>query len=343
MSHAQELDWDQLGVNYVKTDYRYVSCYRDGAWDEGGLSTESKFLIDESAHCMHYGQACFEGMKAYRRKDGGLQLFRPEQNAQRFQESCRRLLMPVIPTERFVEACAQVVRANADFVPPYGSGAALYLRPFMVGVGEHLGSGSPAKEYRFTIFCCPVGRYYKDGIKPVNYITSLEYDRAAPWGTGRVKIAGNYAAALMAHQKAVEQGFADCIYLDPQTHTKIDEVGAANFFGITKDKKFVAPNSPTILPSITKYSLMYLAKEYLGMETEERDVSIDGLDEFAEAGACGTAAVIVPIGGIQHKGKLHVFYSQTEIGPVTKKLYELLWGIQCGDVEAPKGWIYHVS
>ena len=342
MSHTKGLNWDQLGFNYVKTDYRYVADYKDKAWGEGRLSTESKFLIDESAHCMHYGQACFEGMKAYRRKDGGVQLFRPELNAQRFQESCQRLLMPTIPVDRFVEACAQVVRANADFVPPYGSGATLYLRPFMVGVGEHLGSGSPATEYRFTVFCCPVGNYYKSGIKPVNYITSLEYDRVAPCGTGRIKIAGNYAAALMAHKKAVEQGYADCIYLDPLTHTKIDEVGAANFFGITKDGKFVAPNSPTILPSITKYSLMYLAKEYLGMETEERDVKIDNLDEFAEAGACGTAAVIVPIGGIRHNGKLHVFYSETQTGPVTKKLYDTLYGIQCGDVEAPEGWIYQV-
>jgi len=246
-----------------------------------------------------------------------------------------------IPPIGVITACIKVVKANEHFVPPYGTGATLYLRPFVIGVGDNIGV-RPAPEYIFCIFALPVGPYFKGGMAPVNFITS-EYDRAAPYGTGAAKVGGNYAGSLMPHKVAVDNGFADCIYLDPATHTKIEEVGAANFFGITKDNKFVTPKSPSILPSITKYSLLHVAKEYLGLETEERDVLIDNLDEFKEAGACGTAAVITPIGGIEHKGNLHVFHSETEVGPVTKKLYETLCGIQFGEVEAPKGWIVEVK
>lgn len=249
--------------------------------------------------------------------------------------------MPEVPVETFIDACMQVVKANEAYVPPYGTGATLYLRPFVIGVGDNIGVKA-APEYIFCVFCLPVGPYFKGGMTPVNFMVS-DYDRAAPYGTGGAKVGGNYASSLYPHEVAAKKGYADCIYLDPATHTKIEEVGSANFFGITKDDKFVTPVSPSILPSITKYSLLHVAKEYLGLETEERDVLIDNLDEFKEAGACGTAAVITPIGGIDYNDKLHVFYSETEVGPVTKKLYETLCGIQVGDIDAPEGWIYKVK
>lgn len=337
MEKIIDIEWSKLGFSYIKTDYRYISYWKDGKWDEGTLTQDNRLHISEASTALHYGQQCFEGLKAYRTKDGKVQLFRPDRNAARMQDSCRRIMMPEFPIERFVDACKQVVKANEIYVPPYGSGATLYLRPFLIGIGDNLGV-RPAPEFIFSVFCSPVGPYFKGGMKPVNFSVS-DYDRAAPYGTGAAKVGGNYAGSLMPHEMAVKSGFADCIYLDPATHTKIEEVGAANFFGITKDNKFVTPKSPSILPSITKYSLMQVAKDYLGMEVEERDVYIDKLDEFAEAGACGTAAVITPIGGIEYKGKLHVFYSETEVGPVTKKLYETLCGIQVGDITAPEGWI----
>lgn len=335
------LDWGKLGFNYIKTDFRYVSYWKDGKWDGGKLVEDNMITISEGSPAIHYGQQCFEGLKAYRTKDGKIQLFRPDQNAKRMNNSARRLLMPEIPEEKFIDACIQVVKANEHFVPPYGTGATFYLRPYLIGVGDNLGV-KPAKEYLFSVFGCPVGPYFKGGLTPVNFMVS-DYDRAAPHGTGAAKVGGNYAGSLLPHEIAVQRGFADCIYLDPATHTKIEEVGAANFFGITKDNKFVTPKSPSILPSITKYSLMYVAEHYLGMQVEERDVYIDKLDEFVEAGACGTAAVITPIGGIEYKGKLHVFYSQNEVGPITRKLYDTLVGIQFGDVEAPEGWIVEVK
>lgn len=340
MGKNLNLDWARLGFTYMKTDFRYVSRWKDGKWDEGKLVEDNRLCISEASTVLHYGQACFEGLKAYRTKNGKIQLFRPDMNARRMQESCRRILMPEVPVERFIDACRQVVKANEDYVPPYGTGATLYLRPFMFGTGDTIGV-APAPEYIFSVFCLPVGAYFKGGLSPVNFTVS-EYDRAAPFGTGAVKVGGNYAGSLLPHKLAVEKGFADCIYLDPATHTKIEEVGAANFFGITKDGKFVTPKSPSILPSVTRISLLQVARDVLGMETEERDVFIDRLDEFKEAGACGTAAVITPIGGIEYRGKLHVFYSETEVGPVTKKLYEVLTGIQFGDLEAPEGWIFEV-
>ncbi len=341
MSKTVDIDWSKLGFSYMKTDLRYVSKWSNGEWDEGKLVEDNKLAISESSTALHYGQQCFEGLKAYRTKDGKVQLFRPDRNAARLNDSCNRVLMPEVPEEKFIDACIQVVKANEHFVPPYGTGGTLYLRPFVIGVGDNLGV-KPAPEFIFCVFAVPVGAYFKGGMAPVNFITS-DFDRAAPYGTGAAKVGGNYAGSLMPHEEAVKNGFADCIYLDPATHTKIEEVGAANFFGITKDNKFITPKSPSILPSITKYSLLHVAKEYLGLETEERDVLIDNLDEFKEAGACGTAAVITPIGGIQHKGNLHVFHSETEVGPVTKKLYETLCGIQFGDVEAPEGWIVEVK
>ena len=335
------LDWKNLGFSYIKTDYRFIARWKDGKWDNGELTTDSTLHIHEGSTALHYGQQCFEGLKAYRCKDGSINLFRPDQNAKRMQNTCDRLLMPQVPTELFIRACKEVVKANEKWVAPYGTGATLYLRPFVIGVGENIGV-RPAPEYLFCVFCCPVGAYFKGGMKPSNFLVT-DYDRAAPHGTGGVKVGGNYAASLLPHELAAKRQFADAIYLDPKTHTKIEEVGAANFFGITRDNKFITPRSDSILPSITKYSLLHLAKERLGMETIEGDVYIKELDKFAEAGACGTAAVISPIGGIQYGDDFHVFYSETEVGPITKRLYDELTGIQFGDVEAPEGWIVKVE
>ena len=334
------IDWANLSFSYYKTDYRYVAKWKDGEWNKGELVTDNNISISEASTAVHYGQQCFEGLKAYRTKNGDIQLFRPDQNAKRMNSSCRRILMAEISEEQFIDACIQVVKANEKFVPPYGTGASLYLRPYLIGIGDNLGVRT-APEFMFSVFCSPVGPYFKSGVAPVNFLIS-DYDRAAPHGTGAAKVGGNYAGSLLSNKIAKEAGYADCIYLDPATHTKIEEVGAANFFGITKDNTFVTPLSPSILPSITKYSLMHVAEHYLGLKVEERDCYVDQLDEFAEAGACGTAAVITPIGGILVKDSLKVFHSETEVGPTTRKLYDLLTGIQCGDVEAPEGWIVKV-
>lgn len=335
------IDWSKLGFNYIKTPLRFIAHYKDGVWDEGQMTEDNVLHISEASTALHYGQQCFEGLKAYRTKAGKIQLFRPDMNAKRMARTCRRIIMPEYPEDKFVEACVKVVSANADYVPPYGTGASLYLRPLLIGVGDCIGV-KPAPEFIFTVFCMPVGPYFKGGLNPVNFNVAEEFDRAAPHGTGAVKVGGNYAASMLPHDQAAKKGYADCIYLDPVTRTKIEEVGAANFFGITKDNKFVTPISPSILPSITKYSLLHLAKHYLGLEAEERDCYINNLDEFAEAGACGTAAVISPIGAIDYRDQHHVFFSETEVGPITKKLYETMVGIQYGDVEAPEGWIVNV-
>ncbi|MFS7260749.1 branched-chain amino acid aminotransferase [Carnobacterium divergens] len=335
-----KIDWDNLRFNYIKTDERYLSYWKDGQWDNGRLVTDNQVHISEGSTALHYGQTCFEGLKAYRCKDGSINLFRPEENAKRMQASCRRLLMPEIPVETFINACKQVVKANEQFIPPYGSGGTLYLRPYMIGIGDNIGVHA-APEYLFSIFCMPVGAYFKGGLVPTNFIVST-YDRAAGNGTGAAKVGGNYGGSLLPGKEAHDREFSDCIYLDPQTHTKIEEVGSANFFGITKENQFVTPISPSILPSITKYSLLYLAENRLGLEAIEGDVYLDQLNRFKEAGACGTAAVISPIAGIQIGDDFHIFYSETEVGPVTQRLYEELSGIQFGDIESPAGWIVKV-
>lgn len=340
MGKEVSIDWENLGFNYIKTDLRYLSHWKDGNWDKGLLTEDNQLHISEGSTALHYGQSCFEGLKAYRTKDGDINLFRPEENAKRMQRSCRRLLMPEVPTDVFVDAVKQVVKANEHYLPPYGTGGTLYIRPFLIGVGDNIGV-KPASEYIFSVFCMPVGPYFKGGLTPTNFLVS-DYDRAAGRGTGAAKVGGNYAGSLLPGAEAHKRAFSDAIYLDPITHTKIEEVGAANFFGITKDDKFITPDSPSILPSITKYSLLYLAEHRLGLTVEQGDVYIDRLDQFKEAGACGTAAVISPIGGIQYGDTFHVFYSDTEVGPVTKKLYDELIGIQFGDIEAPEGWIVKV-
>ncbi|MGL4991854.1 MAG: branched-chain amino acid aminotransferase [Sarcina sp.] len=337
----ENIDWNNLGFSYIKTDLRYVSYFKNGSWDDGILSSDNNITISESSPCLHYGQQCFEGLKAYRTKNGDVQLFRVDENAKRINESAKKLLMPEIPLQKFIDACINVVKANIDFVPPYGTDATLYLRPYYIGIGDNIGV-NPAKEYLFSVFATPVGAYFKDGLTPSNFMVS-DYDRAAPLGTGGNKVGGNYAASLSSHLIATKKGFADCIYLDPLTHTKIEEVGAANFFGITKNNEFITPASPSILPSITKKSLMYIAKNYLNIPVFERDVFIDKLNEFTEAGACGTAAVITPIGGIEYNNNLHVFHSITDVGPYTKKLYDILHGIQFGEITAPPNWIFKIE
>ena len=335
------LDWGNLGFSYMKLPYRYLAYYKNGQWEKGELTDDGTLHMSESSPCLHYGQQAFEGMKAYRTKDGSVQLFRPDQNAKRLQRTSDRLLMPQVPTDMFVDAVKQVVRANEEYVPPYGTGGTLYIRPLLLGIGDIIGV-KPADEYIFTVFAMPVGNYFKGGLQPTNFLIQEEYDRAAPHGTGAAKVGGNYAGSFVPGQYAKTNGFSDVIYLDPATHTKIEEVGSANFFGITADNEFITPLSPSILPSITKYSLLYLAEHRLGMKAIEGDIFIDDLDKFVEAGACGTAAVISPIGGVQHGDEFHVFYSETEVGPVTRKLYDELTGIQFGDVKAPEGWIVKV-
>ena len=338
---AKDLDLNNLGFAYVNLPFRYLSTYQDGVWDDGGLVENNKLEISEASPALHYGQQCFEGLKAYRTKKGDLQLFRVDENAARMNKSAARLLMPAIPEEKFINACKEVVRANQEFVPLYGSGGTLYVRPLLIGVSDTIGL-APATKFIFTVFAMPVGPYFKGGMKPAKFLASFDYDRAATYGTGQAKVGGNYAGSLLPGMQAKQQGYADVVYLDPATHTKIEEVGAANFFVITQDDEFLTPKSDSILPSITKYSLLYLAKHRLGLKATEGDIYIDQLSDYKEAGACGTAAIVTPVGAITVRGKDHVFYSETEVGPVTQRLYDELVSIQFGDIEAPDGWIFKV-
>ena len=335
---GKNIDWSNLGFGYVKTDYRYVSNFKNGAWDEGTLSTDDMVTISECACVLQYAQTVFEGMKAYTTEDGRIVVFRPDLNAERMENSAKRLEMPVFPKDRFVDAIVKLVEANADYVPPYGSGATLYIRPYMFGTNAVIGV-KPADEYQFRAFCTPVGPYFKGGVKPITIRVS-DFDRAAPRGTGHIKAGLNYAMSLHAIMDAHRQGFDENMYLDPATRTKVEETGGANFLFVTKDNKVVIPKSESILPSITRRSLVYVAKEYLGLEVEEREVYFDEVKDFAECGLCGTAAVISPVGKIVDHGKEICMPSgMTEMGPVTKKLYETLTGIQMGRLEAPEGWI----
>lgn len=332
------IDWANVGFGYHKTDKRYVSNYKDGKWDEGVLTEDSNIVLNESAGVLQYAQTCFEGMKAYTTVDGKVVVFRPDMNAKRMSDTAKRLEMPVFPEDKFVEAVEQVVKANLKFVPPYGTGATLYLRPFMFGSAPVMGV-KPSAEYQFRIFASPVGPYFKGGAKPIT-LTVSDFDRAAPHGTGHVKAGLNYAMSLHAIVTAHANGYDENLYPDALTRTKVEETGGANFFFVTKDNKVVTPKSDSILPSITRRSLMYVAKEYLGLETEEREVYLSELKDFAECGLCGTAAVISPVGKIVDHGKEICFPSGMEkMGPISQKLYETLTGIQYGRIEAPEGWI----
>ena len=337
----KDLDWSNLGFGYVKTDKRYVSNFKNGAWDEGTLTDDADIVLNECAGVFQYAQTVFEGLKAYTAEDGHIVTFRPDLNASRLADSARRLEMPVFPEERFVDAVQKVVEANAAYVPPYGSGATLYIRPYMMGTNPVIGV-KPADEYQFRMFCTPVGPYFKGGAKPITIRVS-DYDRAAPCGTGNIKAGLNYAMSLHAIVTAHADGFDENMYLDPKTRTKVEETGGANFIFVTKDNKLVTPKSDSILPSITRRSLVYVAEHYLGMKVEHREVYFDEVKDFAEAGLCGTAAVISPIGKIVDHGKEILIPSgMEEMGPVTKKLYDTLTGIQMGRIEAPEGWIKRI-
>lgn len=337
----KDLDWSNLGFGYVKTDKRYVSNFKNGAWDEGTLTDDADIVLNECAGVFQYAQTVFEGLKAYTTEDGHIVTFRPDLNASRLADSARRLEMPVFPEERFVDAVQKVVEANAAYVPPYGSGATLYIRPYMMGTNPVIGV-KPADEYQFRMFCTPVGPYFKGGAKPITIRVS-DYDRAAPCGTGNIKAGLNYAMSLHAIVTAHADGFDENMYLDPKTRTKVEETGGANFIFVTKDNKLVTPKSDSILPSITRRSLVYVAEHYLGMKVEHREVYFDEVKDFAEAGLCGTAAVISPIGKIVDHGKEILIPSgMEEMGPVTKKLYDTLTGIQMERIEAPEGWIKRI-
>ena len=326
----KNIDWSNLGFSYIETEQRYVSHYKNGAWDEGGLTSDANVVINECACVLQYAQTCFEGLKAYTTQDGHIVMFRPDMNAKRMADTAKRLEMAVFPEERFLDAVHSTVKANAAYVRPY-----LFGSNAVIGV-------KPAEEYQFRVFATPVGPYFKGGAKPIT-IRVCDFDRAAPHGTGHIKAGLNYAMSLHAIVDAHNQGYDENMYLDAATRTKVEETGGANFLFVTKEGKVVTPKSDTILPSITRRSLMYVAKEYLGLEVEEREVSFEEVKEFAECGLCGTAAVISPVGKVVDHGKEICFPSGMDaMGPVTKKLYDTLTGIQMGQLEAPKGWIHVV-
>ena len=338
----RKIDWSSLGFGYMKTDYRYVSYFKNGSWDEGSIISDENVVINESACVLQYAQTCFEGLKAYRTKDDNVVCFRPDLNAERMYNSALRLEMPPFPKDRFIDAVKKVVNANLDYVPPYGSGASLYIRPFMFGSDPIMGV-KPANEYQFRIFVSPVGPYFKGGIKPIT-LRVPDFDRAAPRGTGHVKAGLNYAMSLHAIVDAHNKGFNENIYLDPMTRTKIEETGGANIIFVTKDNEVVTPKSESILPSITRRSLMYVAEHYLGIKAVEREIFIDELKDFKECALCGTAAVLSPVGKIFNHGEEILLPSgMDEPGEVTKKLYDTLRGIQLGDIKAPEGWIFKIK
>lgn len=338
----KNLDWSSIGFSYRQTDFRFVSNYKNGAWDEGTMTEDANVVISECAGVLQYAQTCFEGLKAYTTEDGKVVCFRPDLNAARMADSCRRLEMPVYPEDKFVDAVVKTVQANLAYVPPFGSGATLYIRPYMFGSNAVIGV-KPSDEYQFRVFVTPVGPYFQGGAKPIT-IRVCDYDRAAPHGTGHIKAGLNYAMSLYPIVEAHRLGYDENMYLDAATRTKVEETGGANFIFITKDGKLVTPKSDSILPSITRRSIVYVAEHYLGMEVEHRPVYFDEVKDFAECGLCGTAAVISPVGKIDDHGKEICFPSgMDEMGPVTKKLYDTLTGIQMGHIEAPEGWIKVIS
>ncbi len=338
----KNIDWGNLDFNYRKTDYRYVANYKYGKWDEGGLTTNDMISMSECACVLQYAQTCFEGLKAYTTQDGRTVTFRPDLNAERMYDTALRLEMPPFEKDRFIDAIEKVVKANEEWVPPYGSGATLYIRPFMFGINPVIGV-KPAEDYMFRVFCTPVGPYFKGGAKPI-VVKISDFDRAAPHGTGHIKAGLNYAMSLHPIMEAHRQGFAENMYLDPGTRSKVEETGGANILFVTKDGKLVTPKSDSILPSITRRSLCEVAEKYLGLEVEQREVYFDEVPDFAECGLCGTAAVISPVGKINDHGREICFPSgMDEMGPVTRQLYDTLTGIQMGRIDAPEGWIHEIK
>ena len=320
----KDIDWQNLGFGYIKTDYRFVANYKNNAWEKGELTTDDMVTMSECAGVLQYAQTCFEGLKAYTTVDGKIVCFRPDLNAERMMQSCERLEMPVFPKQDFIDAVVKTVKANADFVPPYGTGATLYIRPYMFGSNPVIGV-KPATEYQFRILRVP------------------DFDRAAPLGTGHVKAGLNYAMSLHAIVDAHNQGYNENLYLDSATRTKVEETGGANILFVTKDNKIVTPKSKTILPSITRRSLVYVAQHYLGLEVEEREILYTEIKDFKECALCGTAAVLSPVGKIVNHGDEVNYEYENGSGEITAKLYETLIGIQLGRIEAPDGWIQVVE
>ncbi len=339
----KNIDWSNIGFSYMKTDMRYVSDFKNGSWDEGRLTEDATVVLSEDSGVLHYAQECFEGLKAYTTEDGHIVTFRPDLNASRMVDSAKRLEMPPFPEDRFIKAVEEVVKANADFVPPYGSGATLYIRPVMYATGNVIGV-KPADEYQFRIFVTPVGPYFKGGAKPI-VVKISDFDRAAPHGTGNIKAGLNYAMSLHAIVTAHEEGFAENVYLDAQTRTYIEETGGANILFVDADGNLVVPKSFTdsILPSITRRSIVDVAQNILGLKVDYRPVKLSEVQNFKEMGLCGTAAVISPVGKINDHGKEICFESGMEkMGPVIQKLYDTLTGIQMGHIEGPEGWIHTI-
>ncbi len=332
------IDWSSLAFSYIKTDYNVRCYYRDGKWGELEVHSSEQISIHMAATGLHYGQEAFEGLKAFKGQDGKTRLFRVEENAKRMYNSAIGTLMAAVPEKLFVDAVVKAVELNKRFVPPYDSGASLYIRPLLFGSGPKIGV-SPADEFLFVVFVMPVGPYFKEGFKPTDMLITRKYDRAAPLGTGHIKVGGNYAASLRAGDEAHSKGYSAVLFLDSKEKKYIDECGPANFFGI-KDNTYITPESKSILPSITNMSLLQLAKD-MGMKTERRPVPLEELNTFKEAGACGTAAVISPIGKIDDidEDRSYIFSTDGKPGPISEQLYNRLRAIQYGDEEDPHGWI----
>ena len=334
----ENINWSELSFGYMKTDYNVRCYYKDGKWGEFEVTNSEQITMHMAATCLHYGQEAFEGLKAFRGKDGKIRVFRMRENALRMQSSSQGILMAEFPVERFEQAVVEIVKKNERFVPPYESGASLYIRPLLIGTGAQVGV-KPAKEYLFVVFVSPVGPYFKEGFKTTPVVIYRQYDRAAPLGTGTIKIGGNYAASLVAGEKAHENGYSSVLYLDAKEKKYVDECGPANFFGI-KNNTYITPDSSSILPSITNMSLMQLAKD-LGMKVEKRPLPLEELETLEEAGMCGTAAVISPIQRVDDadENKSYVFSKDGKPGPMSRKLYEKLRAIQYGDEEDKHGWV----
>lgn len=334
----ENINWSELAFGYMKTDYNVRTYFRDGKWGDLEVTDSEQITMHMASTCLHYGQEAFEGMKAFKGRDGKIRIFRMRENALRMQASCRGIMMQELPVELFEKAVVEAIRQNERFVPPYESGASLYIRPLLIGTGAQVGV-KPAKEYLFVVFVTPVGPYFKEGFKPTPYCIIRGFDRAAPYGTGTIKVGGNYAASLVPGEIAHSKGYSAVLFLDAKEKKYIDECGPANFFGI-RGNTYVTPQSSSILPSITNKSLMVLAEE-LGMKVEQRPIPVEELATFEEAGACGTAAVISPVLRIDdlEENKSYVFSEDGEAGPMSLKLYNKLRAIQYGDEEDKWGWI----
>jgi branched-chain amino acid aminotransferase len=335
------IDWKNLGFSYMQTECFVKAEFKNGRWTPLSVCREPFVTLHIAATCLHYGQACFEGLKAFSRKDGSIAMFRPEQNSQRLIDTAKRLVMTPPPLDLFLEAAQVLVRRNQDYVPPYGTGASLYLRPFLIGSSPHIGV-HPSEEYIFMMLATPMGPYYKKGFFPVKAYVQEKFDRAAPLGVGNVKAGGNYAAGMMGDLEGKEMGFPICLYLDSAEHTYIDEFGTSNFLAITKSGGYVTPESKSILPSVTNKSIQQIAADF-GMKVERRKIAITELAEFAEVGACGTAVVITPVFSIQHGGRLYTFGKEDEAGPTLTRLYTEIQKIQYGEIDDRHGWMHAVK